>query len=258
MFCWMATQAASSSKSRCDAEQYHQTHVAALYSITCVCVLSSCRRRTHKQGRGQLTQAPECGPASLGVDVDGPQSVMCAPQQGEQGDARAEAARRDGRGCLVCQAVLTGSQARSLARQADYHWERRNGGHTSGTVVVSVGMGPARPVIGAALPGKLDGLQWSASTVLLPSSLCFAPEISEPQSPMFMHCKTASKEPWERLFAAASLFRLTTTPHTALASSRCEWHMACLGPHSCAEPRLEDAVPAPASRQSIRTLAPII
>lgn len=87
-------------------------------------------------------------------------------------------------GALVCQAVLTGSQAHRLARQANYYWERRNGGHTSGTVVVSVGMGP---VIGAALPGKLDGLQWSASTVLLPSSLCFAPEISEPQNPMFTH-----------------------------------------------------------------------
>lgn len=208
MFCWMATQAASSSKSRCDAEQYHQTHAAALYCITCVCVLRSCCRRTHKQGRGQLTQAPECGPASLGVVVDGPQSVMCAPQQGEQGDARAEAARTDGRGwCLGVSGGADRLTTGSLPRQADYHWERRNGGHTSGTVVVSVGMGP---VIGAALPGKLDGLQWSVSTVLLPSSLCFAPEISEPQSPMFTHCKTASKEPWERLFAVASLFRLTT------------------------------------------------
>jgi len=91
---------------------------------------------------------------------------------------------RTAEGDLVCQAVLTGSQAHRLARQANYYWERRNGGHTSGTVVVSVGMGP---VIGAALPGKLDGLQWSTSTVLLLSSLCFAPEISEPQNPMFTH-----------------------------------------------------------------------
>jgi len=60
-----------------------------------------------------------------------------------------------------------------------------------------------------------------------------------------------------RLFADAALRRCFVS-HTALASSRCEWHMACLGPHSCAEPRLEDAVPAPASRPSIRTLAPII
>lgn len=77
------------------------------------CVLRSAR--THKQGRGQLTQAPECRAASLGVCLAGPQCSTCASQQG---DARAEAAREGGREGRVCQAVLlmlTGSQA-------DYYW----------------------------------------------------------------------------------------------------------------------------------------
>ena len=111
----------------------------------------------HKQGRGQLTQAPVCGPASLGVCLAGPQSSSCASS--EQGDARAEAARKDGG---VSAGVSGGADrlARSLARQADDYIKLllrvRNGGRTSGTVVVSVCMGP---VTGAALPAKLDGLQ---------------------------------------------------------------------------------------------------
>jgi hypothetical protein len=84
----MATQASGKleqKSTRCRTIPY-QTHVALLYCvITCVVRSSrSCRRRTHKQGRGQLTQAPECGPASLGVCLNGPQYRAMQGQRGRQ------------------------------------------------------------------------------------------------------------------------------------------------------------------------------
>ena len=134
------------------------------------------------------------------------------------------------RTCLGVSGGADRLTAGSLARQAGHHWEgrkARNGGHTSGTVVVSMGMGP---VIGAALPGKLDGLQWSASTGLLLSSLCFAPEISEPQSPVFMHCKTASKEPQAPVRSRVAVSSHHHTRRSPPPAASGTWHVLALTP----------------------------
>jgi len=163
---------------------------------------------------------------SLGGFLDGPQSVSAHPSRAMQGQRPPE---KNGRGC---QAVLTGRLLAQLgdlggrSKRRPHLWDRR-------------GFGALEPAAGTALTGKLDGLEWSASTVLLGEKKSvfpvFCAEISEPQSPTFMH----SKGPVERLKITCSQTRrgfvLRLSPPPAASGT---WHLLVHTPWLSPERRM--------------------
>lgn len=121
-----ATKCSAPASSNKDDAEY-QMHV----TITCVLLPA------HKQGRGQLAQAPGRGLASLAVCWAGDRPRRAHPSRAMQGQRAGQRAREGVLG--VCQAVLTG----------DWEAKRRPAVASFGTMEVSQSAGPA-------LPGKLD------------------------------------------------------------------------------------------------------
>lgn len=135
---------------------------------------------------------------------------------------------RTGRGCQVLTgdadrpSRLTGGLLLGESKRRPHLWDRG-------------GFGDGEPAVGAALPGKLDGLEWSASTGLLGGKkrvleplpcLCFARKLASRRARC--RCTAKSQSEWP---ASTVSFRLT-----ALASSRgTSRHMAFLGPDSTPE-----------------------
>ena len=148
-------------------------------------------------------------------------------------------------GALVCQAVLTGRLLAQLgdlggrSKRRPHLWDRR-------------GFGALEPAAGTALTGKLDGLEWSASTALLGGKKSIFPvfcaEISEPQSPTFMH----SKGPVEMLRMSCSQTRRgfvsRLSPPPAASGT---WHLLAHTPWLSPERRMPFLLST--SRSSIRT-----
>lgn len=222
----MATQAGSSSKSRCDAEC--QTHVAAVrllhYYLRLAFLLPP-----HAQARPWAAYA--------GTRV-WPSIIHWAGfWTGRSPFLRIPAGRCKGRGRPKRRERVSGGADRPIigtqlgdlggrSKRRPHLWDRR-------------GFGALEPAAGTALTGKLDGLEWSASTVLLGEKKSvfpvFCAEISEPQSPTFMH----SKGPVERLKITCSQTRrgfvLRLSPPPAASGT---WHLLVHTPWLSPERRM--------------------
>jgi hypothetical protein len=119
---------------------------------------------------------------------------------------------------------LTGGLLLGESKRRPHLWDRR-------------GFGAGEPSVGAALPGKLDGLEWSASTVLLggkrspgASSLSMFCGGNERAAEPGVHALPRASR--NRMFADASLFEVSSRGSRLLPLR--ERHMAFLGPDSTA------------------------
>lgn len=216
----MATQASGKleqKSTRCRTIPY-QTHVAPLLYCVITCVV---RRAflaflppTHAQERPWAAYAgTRVWPSIIGrVFERAAVRILAGRCKGKKGREWVSG----GADRLAGGLLLGGSKRRP------HLWDRR-------------GFGAGEPSVGAALPGKLDGLERSASTVLLgekrspgASSLSmFCAEMSEPQSPVFMHCQGPVG------IACSQTRRCLRFRLAALAFSRCErgtWHFSALTP----------------------------